>query len=118
VEKIMTTISEFCWGAVTWIDGLAQSDADAAVQTLLDRVVAVLRRDPRMPRLTSEAWRLLFADTAARSRDELGALISGKVDLGEVITAIVEELATKANKSNRKPRQQADAETGETQRID
>jgi hypothetical protein len=75
------TISETCWDAVAWIDELAQADADTAIQTLIDRVIAVLRRDPRMPTLTGEAWRLLLADAAARSRDELGELIDGRPTL-------------------------------------
>jgi hypothetical protein len=86
-----TTISEICWDAVVWIDGLTQADADDAVQTVIDRIIAVLRRDPRMPPLTSEAWRLLFADVASRSRAELGELIEDKADIGAIVRAIAKE---------------------------
>jgi hypothetical protein len=111
---VMTTIREVCWNAIAWIDELTQADADAAVQTLLDRMIAALRRDPRMPTLTGEAWRLLFADAAARSRDELGELIDGRADLGEAVRAIIEALAAEVGEGKRKSRRQADAETGGT----
>jgi hypothetical protein len=116
-EKVMNTISDICWDATTWIDALTQNHADAAVQILVDRIVAALKRDPRMPTLTSETWRLLLADAAARSRDEFGRLIDGKVDLREVVRAIAEALEeeTVVPKTNkRKSRQQANAETGGT----
>jgi hypothetical protein len=90
---------------------LAQADADRAVQTLIDRVVAVLRRDPRMPPLTSETWRLLFADVAARSRAELGELIEDKADISSVVRAIAEELELEFSKANRKSQKPTNAET-------
>jgi hypothetical protein len=104
------TISEICWDAVTYVNTLAQADADRTVQTLIDRVVAVLRRDPRMPPLDGETWRLLFGDVAARSRAELVELIEDKADLGSVVRAIVEGLELKFSKANRKPREQTQAE--------
>ena len=82
----MTAISELCMDAVGWVDGLAQADADTAIQAL-DQVISVLRRDPRMSALTGEA------------------------NLGEAITAISEALAAEASKGTRKSRRQADAET-------
>jgi hypothetical protein len=110
----MTTISELCWDAAAWIDELAQADTAAGVQTLLDRMIAALRRDPHMPTLTGEAWRLLFAGAAARTRDELGELIDGRADLGEAVRAIIEALAAEVGEGKRKSRRQAHAETGGT----
>jgi hypothetical protein len=77
-------------------------DADLAVDGLLERVIRVLRRDPRMPVLTAEEWRFLFADAAARSRDEFGDLIEGKGDIDDAAEAIAEELAKRTAKSKRK----------------
>ena len=71
----MTAISQLCRDAVGWVDGLAQADADTAIQAL-DQVIAVLRRDPRMSALTGEA------------------------NLGEAITAISEALAAEASKGH------------------
>jgi ketosteroid isomerase-like protein len=69
-KKPMTTHHEICWDAVRWIDELQQADADATIETMLDRIIVVLRRDPRMPRLGSDEWRLLFAGAVARGREE------------------------------------------------
>jgi hypothetical protein len=69
---------EICTDAVTWLPTLDQADADTVVAAILERVITVLHTDPRMPQLTREAWRLLFADIEVRSRDELGELIEGK----------------------------------------
>src|SRR5262245_33254613 len=50
--------------------------ADATTfNALTERIIGVLRRDARMPPLTVEEWRLLFADAVSRSRDELGELL-------------------------------------------
>ena len=105
-----TRISEVCWDAVAWVNTLAQADADAAVQALIDRIAAALRHDLPMPPLSGETWRLLLADPASRSSDELGAPIDGKVDIG----TIVKELESTFSKAeNRKPRKQANAEPTE-----
>jgi len=67
------------------------------VDALIDRIVVLLRRDPRMPRLPYEDWRLLFADVATRSLDELGELIEGKGDIDEAADAIAQTLAEKSS---------------------
>jgi hypothetical protein len=93
------TIGDISENAVSWLPTLDQADADAAVATVIERVVAVLRADQRMPRLTVETWRLLFAEVESRSRDELGALIEGKGDIQlaikEIVDAITIQLARK-----------------------
>ena len=66
------TIADISEDAVSWLRTLDQAYADAAIATVIERVVAVLRADPRMPRLTCETWRLIFADVESRSRAELG----------------------------------------------
>ena len=81
-------VDEAIHNVIAWLDTLSQRDADAAVNTLVERIIVILRRDPRMPRLVNEEWRLLFADIAARSRDELGELIEGKGDIDEAADAV------------------------------
>lgn len=93
---------DLIYDATAWLVVLTQHDADLAVDGLLERVIRVLRRDPRMPVLTAEEWRILFADAAARSRDELGDLIEGKGDIDDAAEAIAEELAKRTAKPKRK----------------
>jgi hypothetical protein len=81
---------EICTDAVAWLPTLDQADADAVIAAVLDRIIAVLRADPRVPQLTWEAWRLLFADVEVRSRDELGELIEGKGDIDTAVGEIVD----------------------------
>lgn len=101
-------IDDIVGDAIMWFDTLTENDADVAVDTLLDRVIAVLRGDERMPRLSREQWDLLFADAAARSKAELGELIEGKGDVVEAADAIANALTEKiANRRRRK--QQAEA---------
>jgi hypothetical protein len=88
-------IDGLIYDATAWLYTLSQHDADVVIDTLLDRIIAVLRRDERMPLLTGEQWRLLFADASARSKDELGHLIDGKGDIDEAADNIAEALADK-----------------------
>jgi hypothetical protein len=94
------TVYDRCADAIAWFDTLSQRDADIAVDKLVDRIVAVLRRDQRMPRFTYEEWRLLFADAAALSRDELGALIEGKGDISDAADTIADVLADRSPKGS------------------
>ena len=98
------TIHDVCADAVAWFETLSQGDADAAVDTLVERIIAVLRRDPRMPPLTGEQWRLLFADAVAKSRDELGELVAGAADVDDVVDAIAEAIGDKIVSSKRQKR--------------
>jgi hypothetical protein len=102
------TVEEACESAVSWLPTLDQADADIAIATVIERVVAVLRADPRMPRLTCETWRLMFAEVESRSRDELGALIEGK---GDIQLAVKEIVAVTAPQRSRKARKQAAEES-------
>jgi hypothetical protein len=85
---------EICTNAVAWFPTLEQADADAMVATILERITA-LRADPRMPQLTCEGWRLLFADIEVRSREELGELIQGKGNIDTALGEIVDALTAK-----------------------
>jgi hypothetical protein len=91
---MMKTIHDICTDAVMWLGALSQADADDAVDTLVERIIAVLRRDPRMPPLIGEQLRLLLADAVAPSRTELGDLIQGKGDLDDAVEIIAEALST------------------------
>jgi len=95
----MKTIHDICANAVRWLSLLSHADADDTVDTLVERIIAVLRRDPRMPPLIGEQWRLLFADAAARSRTELGDLIGGKGDIDDAVDTIAEAISTEIAKN-------------------
>jgi hypothetical protein len=95
------TIAETAEDATMWLAKLTQADADNAVNVLIDRIIKALRSDLRMPSLTVDAWSLLFADAAARSRDELGALIEGKGDIDDAAEHIVEALCVMFAKKRR-----------------
>ena len=86
---------ETCYDAITWADALDQADADAAVSEIIDRVIAVLQRDPRMPRLLNWEWRLLFADVESFSRIGLGNLINNRISAGAAIESIAEAIEIK-----------------------
>jgi hypothetical protein len=90
------TMFDIIWYAVEPIPLLEQADADRVIDAVIERIIKVLRKDPRMPALCSDDYRVLFADVAARTREETGALINGKVDLAETVEAIVEALAVEA----------------------
>jgi hypothetical protein len=99
------TIGDICENATCWLPTLSQVDADTTIATTIERIISVLRADPRMPRLTGDAWRLLFADVESRGRDELGELIEGKGDIQsateEIVDAITLQLDKKAKKQER-----------------
>ena len=76
--------------------------ADRPVDRLIDRVVAVLRRDPRMPPLIGEEWRLLFADATARSREELGELIEGMGNIDDAAEALSSKITRSKQKATTK----------------
>jgi len=105
----MKTIHNICADAVVWLGTLSHADADAAIDTLVERIIAVLRRDPRMPPLSGETWRLLFADAAARSRTELGDLIAGKGDIGDAADTIAEAISTDIAEITKKQKKEAPA---------
>jgi hypothetical protein len=88
----MTGIADLCFEATAWLPVLEQADADNAIDALVERIITVLRRDPQMPTRSAEAWRLLFADATARSRQELGDLLEGKGDIDNAVSEIVEAL--------------------------
>ena len=99
------TIEDICESATCWLPTLSQVDADAAIATVIERIISVLRADPRMPRLTGDAWRPLFADVESRGRDELGAMIEGRGDIQaateEIVDAITLQLGKKAKRSQK-----------------
>jgi hypothetical protein len=99
------SLKDICEDAVSYFPTLSQADADAAIATVIERIVSALRADPRMPRFTSENWRLKFADIENRSRAELGELIEGKGDIQwateEIVNAITMELGKKARRSQK-----------------
>jgi hypothetical protein len=105
-------IRNICDDAVAWLNTLSQYDADAAVDVLIERIITVLRRDTRMPSLTAEEWRLLFADAVARSRDELGELLDGKGDIDDAVDKIAETIGNKIVSRKRQKRKSATATTG------
>jgi hypothetical protein len=67
----MTDFRELCWDAVFDVDELEQADADETVTAIIERVIAVLpTRSTYANPFTSETWRLLLADAAARSQPD------------------------------------------------
>jgi hypothetical protein len=109
-DRVMIeTMSEHVRNTLACVDTLDQTDAEAAVGTLVDRIIAVLRRDRRMPAFTYDNWQLLFADDAARSRDDLGQLIEDKVDVAAAAEKIIKALvkASKPSRSQRRVRAEA-----------
>jgi hypothetical protein len=103
------TIDDVVSDALTWLDTLTQRDADVFVDELIDKIIALLRRDPRMPVRTYEEWLLLFADVAGRARDDLGALVGGKGDIDDAADAIADALVGIAQKKKRNSAEQAGA---------
>ena len=86
---------ETCYDAITWADALEQADADSTVSEIVDRIIAVLRRDPRMPHLLNWEWKLRFADVESVSRIELGNLINNRISARAAIKSIAEAIETK-----------------------
>jgi hypothetical protein len=75
------------------VDELGEGDASGIVHEILEGVIAVLRRDPRMPKLSLLEWELLLADVGARCTENVTELIDGKVDLRDTVRAIADGLA-------------------------
>jgi hypothetical protein len=72
-------------------DVLEDGDAIAFVSCLIEQIVDVLSRHPRMPRLSYDEWSLIFADLRCRLEEQVTDLIEGKVDADDFIETAVEQ---------------------------
>jgi hypothetical protein len=92
MTKAKLNVADVIDDAIEWLDTLDERDADRFVDELIEHIITVLRRDARMPQLTSETWRLLFADAAERGKADLAALIAGMGDCAEAAERTIEAL--------------------------
>jgi hypothetical protein len=61
-----------------------------SVDVVIDAVIARLRTDPRMPKLTRNEWDEALRDPMLDAEDVLERRLSGLVNIDEVIDAIVD----------------------------
>ena len=67
---------------------LNRRDAEWLADRVLEAVIDRLRRDPRLPRRSTDAWWELLAPTRSRLVELFAAVILGRADLEEILTAI------------------------------
>jgi hypothetical protein len=95
--------------ALDSLPALDRGDACWEVDQTIDRIIDVLRDDPRFPKLTRLDYELLFADVRRDAEETLTELIDGKTDAHaaaeEIVRAIIDEAACANEEENeQKPR--------------
>lgn len=63
-------------------------DAAWLADRMLEIVIDQLRRDPRLPSRSADAWWLTLAPAHSRLTEIIAAMILGHADLGQVLTTI------------------------------
>lgn len=84
-------LRERCLDEAFWL-ALDETDAVNLVDQILDQVIAALRKDPRIPRLSRDDFDLILADVRAQADDQLTRMLDGKASIYRTVECVIETI--------------------------